>query len=378
MRGHGSGSERRRIKGGVLVQCRANQVKAQNLHCPDGFNLQLDGGIYIDARRVNSTALLTLSYSDGHLMLANAAFESPAIIAKPIRSQDRPDSSEDAKSEDAPKVLSLNRVDAANLALIGLDLRGCRFLDCYNRDGLRIDSPRQFARQPAGRRWTRRRVVAEEHLWRAQYDRHHTGWFPDICRHPGEIAPQHKFGSRTSLEARQEAARIQNVYRDLRKGREEAKDEPGATDLYYGEMEMRRLAAPSRSVERALLTTYWMISGYGLRATRTLGALLVLLALGTVGFATVGFAASTQVEYHAVDPSSVGLVSVYRQVTVPGPLPGWAAAFDHSIDSATSLLRATQPRPVTPIGQGLEIGLRILGPLLIGLVILSVRGRVKR
>ena len=30
------------------------------------------------------------------------------------------------------------------------------------------------------------------------------------------------------------------VYRALRKGREDSRDEPGAADFYYGEMEMRR------------------------------------------------------------------------------------------------------------------------------------------
>ena len=33
---------------------------------------------------------------------------------------------------------------------------------------------------------------------------------------------------------------IAGLYRALRKGREDAKDEPGAADFYYGEMEMRR------------------------------------------------------------------------------------------------------------------------------------------
>ena len=37
-----------------------------------------------------------------------------------------------------------------------------------------------------------------------------------------------------------EPARLAAVYRELRKGREDAKDEPGAADFYYGEMEMRR------------------------------------------------------------------------------------------------------------------------------------------
>jgi hypothetical protein len=32
------------------------------------------------------------------------------------------------------------------------------------------------------------------------------------------------------------------LYRALRKGREDTKDEPEAADFYYGEVEMRRLA----------------------------------------------------------------------------------------------------------------------------------------
>jgi hypothetical protein len=35
------------------------------------------------------------------------------------------------------------------------------------------------------------------------------------------------------------------LYRALRKGREDAKDEPGAADFHYGEMEMRRHARHS-------------------------------------------------------------------------------------------------------------------------------------
>jgi hypothetical protein len=74
---------------------------------------------------------------------------------------------------------------------------------------------------------------------------------------------------------------------------EDAKDEPGAADFYYGEMEMRRLAARGRDhedtdgggakgrrpswTERRLLDAYWAVSGYGLRAWRALTALTILL-----------------------------------------------------------------------------------------------------
>jgi hypothetical protein len=69
---------------------------------------------------------------------------------------------------------------------------------------------------------------------------------------------------------------------------------------------------------------------------------------------------------------------VYRQVTVPGGHPGWRAALDHSIDSATSLLRPAQSVPLTIPGRLFEIAMRLLGPLLLGLAVLAIRGRVKR
>jgi hypothetical protein len=54
--------------------------------------------------------------------------------------------------------------------------------------------------------------------------------------------------------------------------------------FYYGEMEMRRHAHRGRTagasrgrVERAVLTGYWLVSGYGLRAWRALAALAVVL-----------------------------------------------------------------------------------------------------
>jgi hypothetical protein len=36
-------------------------------------------------------------------------------------------------------------------------------------------------------------------------------------------------------------------------------------------MEMRRLATPVRTIERVLLAAYWLLAGYGLRASRAVG-----------------------------------------------------------------------------------------------------------
>jgi hypothetical protein len=355
----------------VTVQCRTEEIDASDVECPEGLSLQLDGGLYVDAAHTHSPGRLTLRYADGELTLAEASFTSPTTIAAPDQTLT------------PPRLLGLRRVDATNLTLVGLDLGSCRLLDCYNRDQLRIDGPPRLAAPPPGRwwppwRWTGRQALAEEHLWRARYDRRPAGWFPTTCRHPGETAPDHTPLERTGTAARQQAARLQTAYRDLRKGREDAKDAPGSADLYYGEMEMRRLAAPSRSVDRALLTAYWAVAGYGLRAWRALAMLLVTLVFGTVGFATVGFAAATRTEYRPVTPTLPGQSAVYRQVNVPDGRPGWAAAAGHSIDSATSLLRPAQPAPLTFWGRALEVALRLLGPVLLGLAVLAVRGRVKR
>ena len=51
-------------------------------------------------------------------------------------------------------------------------------------------------------------------------------------------------------------AEVAAIYRELRAGQEGRKDEPGSADFYYGEMEMRRLAAPKLSGERAILEAY--------------------------------------------------------------------------------------------------------------------------
>jgi hypothetical protein len=129
-------------------------------------------------------------------------------------------------------------------------------------------------------------------------------------------------------------------------------------------MEMRR-RAPSRGgqadgqpsaasrgrVERGIVTAYWLVSGYGLRAWRALACLAVITALFAVAFHLVGFAKP------------------------PQPVSYW-----------TSLLyafRATLSLPDTNVqltawGQLLQGMLRLTGPVLLGLALLALRGRVKR
>jgi hypothetical protein len=145
----------------------------------------------------------------------------------------------------------------------------------HNLDQLRIEGkqlltepPRGFQKEfgwPPAWKWTVRSALAEEHEWRQKHERgiRKEGWYPQACQLP----PPEKVHPLSPGD-------IQNIYRELRKGREDSKDEPGAADFYYGEMEMRRAATP-RSFEKALLLLYWLVSGYGLRASRALLALVI-------------------------------------------------------------------------------------------------------
>ena len=256
-----------------------------------------------------------------------------------------------------PQLVSLRRANVAGLGLSNVSAADCRFAGAHNLDKLRLESGVSFASAPlpvglGTRMWGGREVIAEERAWRADRSRRHWDapgwprWLDD--QRPGVLNP----------------GQIAGLYRALRKGREDVKDEPGAADFYYGEMEMRRARPPSDSnsdgrsgvasrgrVERGILTAYWLVSGYGLRAWRAVAALAAVTALLAVAFHRVGFAVP------------------------PRPVSYWTSllyAF-----RATLSLTDDQVK-LTAWGQLLQGVLRLTGPVLLGLALLALRGRVKR
>jgi hypothetical protein len=281
-----------------------------------------------------------------------------------------------------PRVLSLRGSDVRNLVLSNVDLRACRFTGAHNLDQLHLEATINLADRPSRLkvgwavpplwRWTRRRTLAEEHRWRRAHAKH-AGWYPRACRARG-LATQ---------ERALRPADIALLYRALRKGREDSKDEPGAADFYYGEMEMRRKDKTAPRPERAVLWLYWLVAGYGLRATRALGCLLVLLAVATVLLATVGFKPAPsatplagtitgtppqqRVQFTATPPPAM---------TAERPLP--ARLGTAGLVAVEGAVFRTSDQALTYKGRLIQAALRFVGPVLLGLALLSIRGRVKR
>jgi hypothetical protein len=169
-----------------------------------------------------------------------------------------------------------------------------------------------------------------------------------------------KSGSRV-LDPRE----ISGIYRSLRKGREDNRDASGASDYYYGEMEMRRQGArragdgapgaevAGRRAEWFVLTFYWLLSGYALRSSRAIVSLVLLVAVFSVLFGWFG---------------------------IDHPAPGINTALTYSIQTSTNWFGTNFAPPVhlTGPGEAFEVVLRVLGPLLLALAVVSLRGRVTR
>ncbi len=149
---------------------------------------------------------------------------------------------------------------------------------------------------------------------------------------------------------------------------------------------MRRLAATRRSVERALLTAHWLISGYGLRALRSLAALAFLAALATTLLVGWGLAAAAPpqnltgtVTSSAGNHSRIDARLSTAKPQLPPARQRWTArrtgtAAQVALDS---IAFRTTDKPLTTLGSWISDFARILGPVLLALL-LAVRNRVKR
>lgn len=224
--------------------------------------------------RRSVVSLETVVLARPALIASSRSFEALGEVAETLVEQrvfSRP-----GKVTDLPRIESLRYANVEALTLANVDMRACQFAGVRSLDRLRLEGDAHFASSPSLR--ARRRVLAEERRWRANR-RDGRRWIDAEC----EITSP--FVQEEETQPRQ----LASIYRALRKSLEDGKDAPGAADFYYGEMEMRRLSGATPWLERALIWAYWLLSGYGVRASRS--ALVLLAVIGAFGwlYSTMGF-----------------------------------------------------------------------------------------
>ncbi|MGW3100004.1 pentapeptide repeat-containing protein [Streptomyces sp. NPDC001102] len=330
--------------------------------------------------RWSSTAEIRLRYAT--VDFSHAVFEYPLTIAAepaPFTTTSGHPMSEPLHllhlHDAGVRIASLRGVDAAHLVLSDIDLTACLFTGTVHLDQIRMEGWCPFGTRPSGTHWqrglptrfTKRRILAEEHHWRASRPRAIPGWStaPSGVSHvgPTQLAP---------------------VYRALRKAFEDGKDEPGAADFYYGEMEMRRHdRTGSTPVERGLLHGYWLLSGYGLRASRALGWLAVAMLATIVLLMGVGLAQdSPKQQATGVVPAGGGKVTFTIDQDDPRNPTGQrftGKRFDKALNTTlNSVVFRSSGQDLTTAGTYIEMASRLTEPILLGLAVLAVRNRVKR
>ncbi|MEV7004513.1 pentapeptide repeat-containing protein [Streptomyces sp. NPDC093982] len=334
----------------------------------------------LDCRRTRwlSTAELRLRYAE--VDLSHAVFEYPLTLAAELvpftlsTGRLMGEESLAVSPDTGVRLATVRGVDAAHLVLADVDLSRCLFTGTVHLDQLRLEGNCVFATVPPAVHWqgwrpirfTQRRTLAEEHHWRASQAGAAPGWNAAVAG-AGHVGPLH----------------LAPVYRALRKAFEDGKHEPGAADFYYGEMEMRRHAGDVPRSERSLLTAYWALSGYGMRASRALAWLGAAMLVTIVLMMGLGLPRETpKQEAIGTVPAGGGKVTFEIDKEDPQNPTGnrfTGDRFERALNiTLNSVLFRSSGQDLTTAGTYIEMTSRLAEPVLLGLAVLAVRSRVKR
>ncbi|REF00657.1 hypothetical protein DFJ69_6213 [Thermomonospora umbrina] len=141
---------------------------------------------------------------------------------------------------------------------------------------------------------------------------------------------------------------------------------------------MRR--ASSRGADRALLWLYWSLSGYGLRARRALAWVLLVAVLSIAGMTVFGFPQTAkQQRATGTIATPTGPQAIDLTIQQSEPVIPLAERLEKAAEVTVNAVIFRNPdAELTTPGRYLNITVRVLGPILLGLAILAIRNQVKR
>jgi uncharacterized protein YjbI with pentapeptide repeats len=277
-------------------------------------------------------------------------------------------------------LIDLRRARCDGIRLQAVSLERCLFDAATGLEEMRLTGD-TFARRsgPVGRG---RVVVAED---------------PDFSTGLlDEAAGSLPAGAESTLAGRRVGTpgAIAQLYRSLRKGLEDSKDSAGASEFYFAEMQMRRRNPSAGAFERAVLTAYRFLGGYGVRPLAPalwLVVLLIAATLAATAFDAVQQPASAAQQFR-VPARDCGFEIRGRagemrlrcdelRVTPTSTAPTRSAdVLDTGLivtSSAIGFTRALDQR-LRPGGQVIIMIVRLLGAALLAFVILGLRSAVRR
>jgi hypothetical protein len=151
-------------------------------------------------------------------------------------------------------------------------------------------------------------------------------------------------------------------------------------------MEMRRHdQRRTPRAERALLHAYWLLSGYGLRATRAFAWLAAAMTVTLAALVLFGLPNADP------QPHTTGIQAPPGQridLTVDSPDPTLTGSLDSRVTGPrvekalrvvlNSVIFRSSDQTLTTSGTYTEMASRLTEPVLLGLGLLAIRSRVKR
>ena len=296
-------------EGFTISASKLVQFRRVNIESFIAITLASGGRAVVDQVRLQGGGELRVSSND--VELTNFTSAGPALV------------SDLADSDSTDRVSYLTTLSGTNcdgVTLAGFDLSRTNFTAAANIDRLVVSG--DFALNVTKGWYARRKFLYEEAQFRRRFSSSKQWDLDSVAHARSESATEPKL--------------IAATYRSLRKGREDQKDEPGSADFYYGEMEMRRLSSPRLSVERLVLTLYWLVSGYGLRVWRALGSMLVVTVGATIALSFIPLFRDDTC------PTSLGsalLFSAQAGLSLTGP----ASNYSEGAQVVQLVLRITMP-----------------------------------